>query len=162
MAAGRTGIQRIASRIVPSGALALAVCLAGCSTLNDMAGIARPGHQPDGSYVLLEAERELDCRQLADRIELDLSDMANARAALSDERSAPAPTLVRAYRRAFGGPDAGLKNAERYDRKQRHARAFNAELARKGCHTLDLDTRFAAIEAAPAASPAMMTPAVAR
>ena len=117
----------------------------GCSTVTEVAGIPHQGHQPGGGYVLLASEQSLDCRSLNDEIERGLKDMKQAHARFDAERGELPRTVVRAFSRAFGGENDGLKSAEKYRQSEVRVRALNQQLGAKGCHTVDVDTRIAEI-----------------
>ena len=120
----------------------------GCSTVTDLAGIPHPGYQPNGGYVLLASEQALDCRALGDEIEVGFKDMQQAKVQLATERSSPPSTVVGVFGRMFGDEQAGLKNVERYRRSETRVRALNQQLGAKGCHTVDVDARLAALDSA--------------
>lgn len=117
--------------------------------MTDLAGVPHVGHQPDGGYVLLASERDLDCRRLASEVELGLSDMEKAKGRINTERDALPKTLVSVYGRMFDGPDGGLKSAESYRRSEQRVRGLNEQLRAKGCHTVDVDARVMAFDLAP-------------
>lgn len=133
-----------------TGWLAILAGLAGgCSTMTDLAGIPHPGHQPDGGYVLLASERDLDCRRLANEVELGLKEMETAKARINAERDALPTTLVSVYGRMFGGPEGGLKNAENYRKSEQRVRALNEQLGARECRAIDVDARIMAFDLAP-------------
>ena len=115
----------------------------------DPAGMPHSGHQPNGGYVLLASERELDCKHLNDEIDLGLKDMGRAKSAIERERDKLPSTMVSLYGRMFGGPDGGLKAAETYHKTEARVRALNQQLGAKGCHSSDIDGRILALNLAP-------------
>lgn len=140
--------------------IALAAMLAGlaggCSSMVDMAGIARPGHQPDGSYVLLASEQALACRPLVDEIELSLKDMTKAHGRIETERQELPATMQAVYGRIFGGADGGLKSVAQYRMAESRARALDRQLVAKGCPAFPIDQRIAAMAAPPQAPDAVV------
>lgn len=114
--------------------------------MTDMAGIPHPGHQPDGGYVLLASEQQLDCRQLGDEVEQGFKDMQQSKSRMATERTSLPPTVVGAFGRMFGGENGGLNSAKSYSRAETRVRALNQQLGAKGCHTVDVDARVAALD----------------
>lgn len=136
-----------------SGVAALA---GGCAVMNEVAGVAHPGHQPDGTYVLLAQENDYDCRALLNEIEQGLKDMDKANSRIDKERSTLPPTVEAAYGRMFGGPDGGLKNAEQFRQTGTRVRALNQQLQIKNCPPVPVEERIAAITAPQAQQPAQV------
>jgi hypothetical protein len=121
----------------------------GCSTVSNLAGLDHAGYQPNGGYVLLASEQQLDCRRLSDEFELGLKDLQQTRSQIASERNAVPTTLVSVYGRMFGGANGGLKSAMRYDQMESRVRALNQRLAAKRCHSVDVDARIMAFDLAP-------------
>lgn len=142
-------MQGSADRMLTVLLVILAGFAGGCSTMTDLAGISHPGHQPEGGYVLLDSERELNCRRLTNEIELGLKDMESEKARIDVERSAVPTTLVSVYGRMFGGPDGGLKSAETYRKSEQRVRALNSQLVAQKCNAVDVDARIMAFDLAP-------------
>lgn len=112
---------------------AVVSALGGCSTLQDVAGIARAGHQPDGTYVLSAEEQELPCRHIRSRLAF-LSQQLQAlpeRAAL-EQKSQPS-TVSSAFGRLFGAPGAGLHTTRDFQKVTAESDALNALLVQKQC-----------------------------
>ena len=125
-------------------ALAIAALTAGCSTLHDLAGLERAGPQCDGGYLLTSSESSMDCRALAERIDVTLEEMAKAAGGIKAEREQLPPTVASLFARATGGADDGLKSARKHREGAAHVRALAAEQARKGCASADVEPRIAA------------------
>lgn len=143
------GVQGTANRVL-TGMLAIVAGLAGgCSTMTDIAGLPHPGHQPDGGYVLLASERQLDCRRLADEVEHGLDEMETSKSRIDAERDATPTTLASVYGRMFEGPYGGLKSAESYRKSEHRVRALNGQLKTQGCQPVDVDARIMAFNLAP-------------
>lgn len=140
-------------RPMSNGAALVAALLAGgCSTLVDVAGLPRAGVQSDGSYVLTEAESGLDCRALAERIDLALSDMRKHAEKIESERRQLPRTVQGMIGRTFGGPDGGLTSAAKFRQGEVRVRALSAEGRRKSCTGSDaasLEARIADALSAP-------------
>lgn len=146
---GEGRVRALANKLRIFVLAASAGLVGGCSTMTDIAGVPHPGHQPDGGYVLLASEQELDCRRLTSEIELGLNDMEKAKPSIDAERNAAPKTLVGLYGRMFGGADGGLKSAEGYRQSERRVRALNQHLESKGCHSVDVNARIMAFNLAP-------------
>lgn len=125
-------------------ALAIAALTAGCSTMHDLAGLERAGPQSDGGYILTSSESSMDCRALAERIDVTLEEMAKAAGGIKAEREQLPPTVASLFARATGGADGGLKSARKHREGAAHVRALAAEQARKGCASADVEPRIAA------------------
>ena len=149
----RSGIWGTVNKLVYNLGACLLVVSAGlvgaCSTVSNLAGLDHAGYQPNGGYVLLASEQQLDCRRLSDELELGLKDLQLTRSQIASERNSVPTTLVSAYRRMFGGANGGLKSAKRYDQTESRVRALNQRLAAKGCHSVDVDARIMAFDLAP-------------
>jgi hypothetical protein len=122
-----------------TGALLLALAVAGCSTLQDFAGVEHAGYQSNGTYVLSAQDKELGCRHLQERSD-GLIEKMQALPALAAQEIQNAPSNIAAlFNRAFGGSGDGLKAVNDYDRSHAEASALNAQLAEKGCGSTDID-----------------------
>lgn len=131
------------AKIVCAAAIA-SVLLGGCSTMHDLAGLERAGPQGDGGYILTSSESSMDCRALAERIDVTLEEMAKAAGGIKAEREQLPSTVAGLFARATGGADDGLKSARRHREGAAHVRALAAEQARKGCASADVEPRIAA------------------
>ncbi len=97
-----------------SGALigALVLALAGCSTIQDMSGIPRPGYQKDGSYVLTSEEQGLGCRELQER-SMGLQSQLQTLSTQAVEQMQKLPdTIYAAWGRLVGSPAGAPAVAE--------------------------------------------------
>lgn len=113
-----------------------AIAMAGCSTMNDLAGVERPGYQSDGTYVLSNQEQELGCRELQER-SLSLQEQIQALPAQAVEQMQALPnTVSRAWKRLVGAPGDGVPAMEQYNEAKAEQAALNQTLARKGCPQL--------------------------
>lgn len=125
-----------------SGALisAIALVLAGCSTIQDMGGIPRPGYQKDGSYVLSSQEQELGCRELQER-SLGLQHQLQALPVQAVAQMQQVPdTIAAAWGRLFGSPGAGVPALAEYSEVRAESAALNDSLAKKGCDPIETAT----------------------
>lgn len=122
-----------------AGALSLALVVAGCSTMQDVVGAHRTGYQDDGTYVLSEQDKKLGCRQLEEKSDSLITQLqALPVRAVQEIQNAPS-NIAALFGRAFGGGGDGLKAVDEYDRSHAEAVALNAELAKKGCVSTDID-----------------------
>lgn len=138
--------MRSAMRLILAATIASAGLVSGgCSTVQDIAGIERPGVQANGGYILTSTESSMDCRALADRIDVTLEDMAKAAGRIKGERESLPPTVLGALQRTFGSSeDAGIASARKHREGEARVRALAAEQSRKGCAAADIEARIAA------------------
>ncbi len=136
MAAIRLAGNRLAT-IALSCALALA--LSACASMQDLAGIDRPGYQKDGTYVLSAQERELGCRDLVERSKgLQAQMQQLSQRAVQEIQQVPT-TIANAWGRLVGSPGDGVPAVAEYNEARAESAALNTTLARKGC-TSGMDT----------------------
>jgi hypothetical protein len=123
-----------------SSLCALALLAGGCAG-------APAGLQKDGSYVLEQDERIMDCQRLHNgiwgRLQLMKALPERARA----ERQKSPPTAALALGRLFGGQDKGLATLAEYDREHAHVRALHRTAIDKGCPPIDVERELAATDA---------------
>lgn len=122
-----------------SGALvgAFALALAGCSTIQDLGGIPRPGYQKDGSYVLSTQEQGLGCRELQER-SLGLKQQLQALSEQAVEQMQKVPdTIIAAWGRLVGSPGSGVPAVAEYNEARAESAALNDSLAKKGCGSIE-------------------------
>lgn len=143
-------MPRSTSQLAAVLVLVAGVTLGACSTVHDIAGLPRAGPQSDGSYILTSSESSMDCRSLAERVEVALDGMSKAAAKIPKEKEALPPTMLGVFERALGGVDQGMTSARKLREGELHVRALAAEQARKGCATsADLEARIAATRPQP-------------
>jgi len=134
MAVGWLAIRR---RGVVALTSVLALALAGCSTMQDFGGVPRPGYQKDGSYVLSSEEQGLGCRELQER-SLGLQQQLQALPQKAVEQMQALPdTIVAAWGRLVGSPEAGVPAVAEYNEARAESAALNASLAKKGCGAVE-------------------------
>ncbi len=134
MAAIRLAGNRVRS-ITSTCALALA--LAACSTVQDLAGIDHPGYQKNGSYVLSSQEQVLGCRALEERSKGLQEQMQELSQRAVQEMQQVPHTVVTAWGRLVGSPEEGVPAVAEYNEARAESTALNATLARKGCSATD-------------------------
>jgi hypothetical protein len=114
---------------------ALAVSVAGCSTMADLSGIPRPGYQKDGSYVLSAQEQSLGCRELQER-QAGVQEQLQALPAKAVQQMQELPqTVADVWGRLVGSPNQGVPALAEYNEAKAEAAALDASLQRKGCGT---------------------------
>lgn len=113
----------------------LAMSVAGCSTMADVGGLARPGYQKDGTYVLSSEQQSLGCRELQER-KLGLQDQLQQlpNKAVQEMQELPR-TVADAWGRLVGSPDQGVPALAQYNEAQAEAVALDQSLQQKGCGT---------------------------
>lgn len=124
--------RRANNRLGPVLALG-ALALAGCSTMQDMTGLQRPGYQENGTYVLSAQEESMGCRELQER-SLGLQERMQALSVSALQQVQQMPnTLAAAWGRLFGDPGDGVPAIAEYKEAQAESAALNATIAKKGC-----------------------------
>lgn len=117
------------------GALALGApaALGGCSTMQELAGVPRTGHQPDGTYVVSPEDEALACRQIRERLDTLSAKIKQLPAKAAEEEQSTPRTVGAALGRMFGGPGAGLESTQDFQRATAESEALNALLVKKRC-----------------------------
>lgn len=131
MAAIRLAGNRLRA-IVPICTLALT--LSACASVQDLAGIERPGFQKDGSYVMSVQEQELGCRALEERskgLQEQMQELSQR--AVAQMQQVP-QTVANAWGRLFGSPGEGVPAVAEYNQARAESTALHATLVRKGCN----------------------------
>jgi hypothetical protein len=124
---------RATNRLFGLAVMFCALALAGCSTVQDMAGIPRPGYQNDGSYVLTSQEQDLNCRALQER-SLGLQEQMQQLSVQALQQMQQVPnTMAAAWKRLFGAPGEGVPAIAEYNEARAESTALNQTLVRKGC-----------------------------
>jgi hypothetical protein len=96
---------------------------------------------PDGRYHLGESEKAMDCKRMTGSMQITLSRLRDA--GFREEPSAISSMAQSAVRPLFGGSGVGADRRELYARERAKLDAYNEELARRGCKTLDIDAELA-------------------
>jgi len=121
--------------------LLLSLCLSGCAGLS-------VGLQQDGSYILEQSERSLNCDRLHKTIWGHIEVMKGLPERAKAEMAKTPPTAFLAIGRIFGGPNKGLATMDEYDREAAHVAALDRTMAEKGCVRIDLARELAEPERA--------------
>jgi hypothetical protein len=130
MAAIRLAGNRVRSI---SSTCALALALAACSTVQDLAGIDHPGYQKDGSYVLSSQEQGLGCRALEERSKGLQEQMQELSQRAVQEMQQLPQTVSSAWGRLVGAPGEGVPAVAQYNEARAESAALNETIARKRC-----------------------------
>ena len=132
-AGGLSTIRRGRAALIGAAVLALA----GCSTVQDLAGVPRPGLQNDGTYVLTSEEQALGCRELEERSLGLKQHMQTLPAQAMDQMQQLPNTVSAALGRLFGSPGACVPAVAEYNEARAESVALNESLAKKGCASLE-------------------------
>jgi hypothetical protein len=109
------------------------VLLAACSSALDSGAARLPGFQADGTYILTDQEKSLDCERLLERSQAiskqiqEISDRAVGK--LNSEKN----TAAAALGRLIGYPSAEAAEIAEYNRLKGMLAAIESERTRKGC-----------------------------
>lgn len=120
--------------------LALAFALGGCSSVQEVMGVERPGYQKDGTYVLSEQEQGLGCRELQERSLSLQGQMQQLSLQAVDQMQKLPTTMAAAWQRLVGSPGEGVPAVEEYNEARAESAALNATLVRKGCSSIETAT----------------------
>jgi len=114
-------------------ACALALMLAGCSTMQSLSGAPHAGYQKDGSYVLTAHEEGEGCRALQERsLGLQQQMQQLSTAAVKQMQELP-QTIVSAWERLTGDPGEGVPAVEEYNEARAESLAVSQAMVRNGC-----------------------------
>ena len=116
---------------------ALMAMLAGCSTVQDLAGVPRSGYQDDGTYRLSDQDQQLGCRALEQRssgLQGHLADLS--REAVVQTQKLP-DTLVSAWGRIVNSPELASPAVAEYNEARAQKAAVDASLSAKGCASIE-------------------------
>lgn len=112
---------------------ALALMLAGCSTVQSLSGAPHPGYQQDGSFVLTSHEQGEGCRALQER-SLGLKEEMQQLSTQAVKQMQEVPkTIVSAWGRLFGQPGDGVPAVAEYNEARAESLAVSQALVRNGC-----------------------------
>lgn len=112
---------------------ALALMLAGCSTMQSLSGAPHPGYQKDGSYVLTAHEEGEGCRALKERslgLQQQMQQLSNT--AVTQMQELP-QTIASAWGRLVGEPGEGVPAVAEYNEARAESAAVRQAMARNGC-----------------------------
>lgn len=116
-----------------AAACALALMLAGCSTMQSLSGAPHPGYQNDGSYVLTAHEQGEGCRALKERsMGLQEQMLKLSSDAVKQMQELP-KTIVSAWGRLTGEPGQGVPAVAEYNEARAESLAVSQAMVRNGC-----------------------------
>jgi hypothetical protein len=122
--------------------LAVALCslpLSGC-------GSAAIGLQKDGTYILENSEKSLECDRLYKAIWGHIQIMKKLPERAKAEMQTTPTTAFSAIGRIFGVQNKGLSAIDEYDREAAHVDALNRAMVEKGCARIQLERELADTE----------------
>jgi hypothetical protein len=102
---------------------------------------------PEGRYEMSAAEKAMDCKRLTGSIQITLSRLKDP--FMRQEPSAASSAAQALSSPLYGGSGKGSDRKAVYARERAKLDAYNAELAAKGCKTVDIDAELARPSEAP-------------
>jgi hypothetical protein len=84
-------------------------------------------------------ELRATCTALAQTIHAEIAQMKELERIAELEKDAPPSTVMNAWQRAFGGDGNGIPALQTHAKKRERIEAMNAELAARGCRTVDME-----------------------
>ncbi len=95
----------------------------------------------DGNYEMSATEKAMDCKRLTGSMQIVMARLRDSYVRM--EPSAVASGTQKMAAPVFGGSALAADRQAVYARERAKLEAYNAELAAKGCKTLDIDTELA-------------------
>jgi hypothetical protein len=96
---------------------------------------------PDGRYEMSETEKAMDCKRLTGSIEIAITRLKDP--LVRQEPSAVSAAAQKLSTPLYGGSTKGTDRQAIYARERAKLDAYNAELAAKGCKTVDIEAELA-------------------
>src|SRR5262249_18777726 len=97
---------------------------------------------PDGRYEMSAAEKAMDCKRLTGSIQITISRLKDP--LVREEPSAMSSAAQKLSTPLYGGgSNKGGERGAIYARERAKLDAYNAELAEKGCRTVDIEAELA-------------------
>ncbi len=118
---------------VRQAGLLLVVVLAACAPGLNADAAKHSGLQADGTYVLSDDERWLDCGQLLDRSHAVTRQMQDVSTHAVEKLNSQPSTTVAALGRLIGLPAEEAPEITEYNQLKAEAAALQSAQARKGC-----------------------------
>ena len=135
--------------------MAVVSCLAAvgaCAAAGPLSTGTVPGLQPDGTYVLTDAERSKSCRHAADLLEAALTKMEALPAEAKKQRDQPPSTIAATYARLTGSADDKVAAEREFALERARVGALQTSLVEQRCPVLvDYGARLASLDKAMAA-----------
>ena len=95
----------------------------------------------DGNYEMSATEKAMDCKRLTGSMQIVMSRLRDSYVRM--EPSAVAAGAQKVATPVFGGSALAADRQAVYARERAKLEAYNAELAAKGCKTLDIEAELA-------------------
>ena len=141
----------LARRLAPAALLVLSACSAAMpgyspppfkESKSQILGKPLEGGVMQGDrYEMSSAERGMDCKRLTGSMQITISRLRDA--GIREEPSTVASTMESWASPLFGGSGKSADRQAVYLRERAKLDAYNAELAAKGCTTLDIEAELA-------------------
>jgi len=96
---------------------------------------------PEGRYEMSAAEKAMDCKRLTGSIQITLSRLKDP--FMRQEPSAASSAAQALTSPLYGSSGKGTDRRAAYARERAKLDAYNAELAAKGCKTVDIEAELA-------------------
>jgi hypothetical protein len=96
---------------------------------------------PEGHYEMSAAEKAMDCKRLTGSIEITISRLRDP--FVRQEPSAASSAAQKLSTPLYGGANKGGDRQAILARERAKLEAYNAELAAKGCKTVDIEAELA-------------------
>ena len=96
---------------------------------------------PEGRYEMSAAEKAMDCKRLTGSIEITISRLRDP--LVRQEPSAVSSAAQKLTTPLYGGSNKGGDRQAIFARERAKLEAYNAELAAKGCKTVDIEAELA-------------------
>jgi hypothetical protein len=96
---------------------------------------------PEGRYEMSAAEKAMDCKRLTGSIQITITRLKDP--LVRQEPSAMSTAAQKLSTPLYGGSSKAADRQAAYARERAKLDAYNAELAAKGCKTVDIETELA-------------------
>jgi hypothetical protein len=96
---------------------------------------------PEGRYEMSAAEKAMDCKRLTGSIQITISRLKDP--LVRQEPSAVSSAAQKLSAPIYGSSNKGGDRQAIYARERAKLEAYNAELAEKGCKTVDIEAELA-------------------
>jgi len=96
---------------------------------------------PEGRYEMSAAEKAMDCKRLTGSIEITITRLKDP--LVRQEASAMSSAAQKLSTPLYGGSTKVADRQAIYARERAKIEAYNAELAAKGCRTIDIEAELA-------------------